>query len=737
MNFVDILGCILYIILQTILIVSVVKVCALFVEGKFAISFITCIVWMSLNSFMGAIIYIIFGTGFNLMHILVALALYDTLLLAFDKKIKKMTWVKVKIFNDKKINIVFCVGTVLFFLVLIMSTNGTFMPIFGNVDEIVHYEFINGLNQKMWFEPQEVDVITRNMRLYDYCIAERASYTFGYHYIIASLSKLTFIDSIYLIHIVKCLIMAIALNIFLLLLKNVSNKKRMFCIIIYYVFIIGSVKYWYLYFSSGFSAQLFSIFYLFVSYILIKEFNDTMKSNVFIQVIEALLIWSTLNAYVLSGVILVSWYCLNNICKKRYRKLIGMGCAVGVFCLTPSIRNQILYFLFKIGNVDEAISASYASEKFITKAMLVVFVISIIIEIIDMIINKYIDVDISLVSAIAFVLLYLFGDRTSYVFYKLFITIFIIVITNMLFKTIKVLEIIKKKKLQYVVSFLSGIALIFICFKTNIVLYDDSISNKLANADVMIEQELYQCTDAIEELLDDGNRLEYIGVNGVATWYHGRINLGELTLSTYAYGGNRIIFTSEGAANYSRTLKGLTKIVETENVLGVVVVTNKSNKGMINKTFEKLVDERKTVYENDKYVVEKITFKDNYFISEITAEEIVEKYQDNCNVINVPNYGMSFLPSEVGYKNIIKLDVSEDNIKGLDISGRCIHNSDFQINIIDSNDEIHVINLTQFENSIDVDLSEYDVKEIELEVTAKNVASGIIISNILVYGYDE
>lgn len=145
---------------------------------------------------------------------------------------------------------------ILFLVLLIASVRNGFMPMWGNVDMANHTNMINAFHAKLmqgWtadapFIVQASAAMREGIYNWGYC--------FGYNFLTALISRLTFIPTIYLINITTCFNMALWLSAPLLLTEW---KKARIWAILYWVWIAFSTSEWYGAVDRGWLTSIYSI----------------------------------------------------------------------------------------------------------------------------------------------------------------------------------------------------------------------------------------------------------------------------------------------------------------------------------------------------------------------------------------------------------------------------------------------------------------------------------------------
>ena len=101
-------------------------------------------------------------------------------------------------------------------------------------------------------------------------------------------------------------------------------------------------------------------------------------------------------------------------------------------------------------------------------------------------------------------------------------------------------------------------------------------------------------------------------------------------------------------------------------------------------------------------------------------------------------YGRCIIPEQIDTEYTLNINVQDINhVDVLEISGRSIHNSEMKCIVTDIDEKIYTIDIDSFEYLTGVDLSEYDIKELQLSVTAHAFEDGIIVNRISLYNCEN
>lgn len=611
MEIVDILINIIFFAVQFFLLICCYCLVNKYLVSKFSRFVVTIVVWLVINNFTGAALFSVFKQNIGIIYIIVVMFIESVGLFLYIKNISKKEIYKYLFWNDaESITIFSIIALCMFVFFFFVLTRCTFMPIYGNVDEIVHYDCVNTILQKMWINPSKVDylsVATQN----DYCnINERASYIWGYHYVVAIISKLVYIDTIYITHFVRSLMMTLMLSFPVLILGKTKNK--VFAYIFYFAILIGTIPCWFLFLTSGYTAQMYSIVFIEISIILFSELKIfSERTYPAINIFCASLIWATLNGYLLTGLVLLIYYIFNCLLSERWKNLISVFVAIVPIMLYPSMRTQISAFFTKGEHRDEALTAPYAGVKCLNWYIIILFIlIAVLYVIIKMYVEKQRTVGISAVTAVILLVFWIFGNREGYIIYKCFFSMYLFVILDFI-----ILVDLASTRINciYIRKMLTGligvITIIYLIYGCRIIDYKN-IRNAFDTDEPMLTAELYDCVKFISKDISllEGS-FDCVGVSGPQIWCSECIYLGKGPISSLATSEeNTIIFTDRNAATLNRVFDGLDVAFEKKLKIKFIVLIVDKVYADYNRTllYNSIVKTEQDVYENERYVIKKL-----------------------------------------------------------------------------------------------------------------------------------
>lgn len=219
---------------------------------------LTWVFWQVLNTLAALTTWFIFQANFSLLlfYVLFIVFCVPFVLWAFLGKRREGAAVSAKeppTANEKT----FLLSFGILFLILFLSTaRHGFMPQWGNVDMANQFNAINSFHANMlpdWtyaypYVIQAGSVLQTAPGMW--------GYIFGYNFLTALLSRLTFVETIYMLNITTCFNMALWLSAPLLL---VEWKKARVWTVLYWVWLLLSVNNWYSAVDRGWLTSIYSL----------------------------------------------------------------------------------------------------------------------------------------------------------------------------------------------------------------------------------------------------------------------------------------------------------------------------------------------------------------------------------------------------------------------------------------------------------------------------------------------
>lgn len=726
--------------------------------SAFILSFIT---WLSLNSFLGLTVSFIWQKEFNLFHFLIV---YATFLFIFSiiflKKIKNLNEQPSKLLINRGSRNIFLISSLILFLILFFSTNNN-MPIYGNVDDSAHYEMSLMMYERIFFTIKEANIFSKAIYT-DMAIPfnnTRYSYIFGYHYISAILSKITFIEIIYIHHILRCLFMTFIITIPVLFLQA-KDKIKFKDTIFYFVMLLFTIPKWYFFISHGFTAQLYSVLLLFIYILYDKIFCSHVKNKYMDYFVMPFIVFSVLNAYILTGALLLFYIIIKCILVKDFKKLfINLLFSSYILYILP-IRNQISYFLFGKGNIDEAIVAG-TSVGAPNIVLIIIFAAVLLFNIFEIYKRKKSDnsikLNFSIIYIICILLVYFFYDKSGYIMLKIIITAFPLIIydfsnmLNKLFKKIllKFSHITHKKKdsikFPLILSFI-GLELVlsfYICNIKDFESFKSFVPDNFASiiqAEPAISKDTYEAVKYINQNYDiKDSGFEYINLSGPEIIYGYILNRNFPYSSNIYDNVNRVRFMSKSAANYNRAIKGIIKgLSNDKKVKKLFFIVNKEETPPFNTDFvtgfanlyPSIINNYNLIYTYGKTEVWLCEIEDNLFYYNIESSSIV----DNKNFImkDFPLYHKSALPIDEAEKTLT-LDLNNSiNNSSILIYGRLINNAAIKLNLYNNNNIVYEKEVEKFEDITCINIDKLSFDKIDLVISRGNISDSVIIQDIAI-----
>lgn len=699
--------------------------------GKIISTLISIMLLLNLNSIVGITSYYIKGEDFNIIHINIIFMIYNLLLYILLRKNKffnsRINSVNKVTKSEKYFLIIFsCI-----FAILFLSTQCSFMPIWGNVDEANHYYFINTFHQRLFINSKFNDIFValnpKNSQLYAMEIF-RYSYLFGYHFICAIISKITFIDTIYILHFSLCIIMASYLAAPILLC---GNRKKI--IILYIILLVLGSDKWYSMIATGYDAQLYAIMLCMVLLVFIAEVLRLEEENKFVwYFIIPINVLGVLNAYSLVGGILISWLILILIIKRKF-KALGINIIYLLFLIPiPAISNQIKNLFFSENVVlDEALTVKYNEVPII----IIIISIYIIFAITNYIIRNKIKDNYKecfyLVTMVWIIITYFILGKDNYTSYKTYIMSFPIILLACIESSY--LYITNKRFRQEGIFILVSIVLVL----TNILSLNITNLKNIVNAKPMIEKGEYSCIKYLINNYEDDTNVEYINTDGPTNFLMYSL-VRKYSITSQIEEESRNMFFKD-TRNYSDLYNYISddiKGFELENGKVFLTLSNKNNKRnyISNKKYEYLIENNEVLYSKDDWQVKKYTLNTNIDQQNIGLQEWDNITDSEKTAIEDIHMYEKCLVSKAGNQEII-LDkyinsITDKNIY-MKIDGRCINGADVKIQLLNYDNIVAEEDLPEFQHVYNLEFKDIsNINRIKVIFNPKDIYDSVLIQKI-------
>ena len=712
----------------------------------------------AINSFLGLTVSYIWPNGtFNLKQILIVYFLF-TIIASFlyffqiHKAIYPIT------ITDNRTNFYFFISVSAVLFLLLFFSSGPYMPIWGNVDEAAHVEMCHMMHERIFFSIENANISSRFM--YSGTVVPfdnvRNSYIFGYHYIVALMAKITGIELIYITKFQRCLLLSLFVSLPLLLIK--SNKKSvlphiLYCFVIYFTFSL-----WYALISYGFSAQLYSLV-LMTIYIVIDEKTSTQTNNPYLEFLfKPLILFAAFNAYILTGILLLAYVSIRFIALKKYRRLLVSFLYCAYMLYMPPIRNQLIYFIFGEGQIDEAIIAG-CSWGAPSKAFIGICLGLFIYDIYQFLKNKSLP-DMGTIAVVAILGIYFFYDSDGYIMFKTIVTSIPILALKYINITSSVSNIIlcgyeESTFRRFMPNFLLVLwTVLAIPAAQKICKYEDysfltSNGSRLSNAECSISHDFYSAIKYKSKYLDDQTSgYEYINFSGPELT-HGYISNGKWFNSRIVTIGSSARFAQKKAANYDRAAQGILEQIKNNADLKRLYFiinhdSNSDNSVQATDFNEEFCEKYPEFIESTAFVnkigdieIYECLIKDNLICSRVSSDEIARNSGGKIYINAAARYSNAAMPAsadEIIYEQ--KLDRAYQNAS-VYISGRSIHDSKIALRLYYKDCFLTEQPVEHFQGQIKISVDDiFTFDRMELVLKRGKISDAITLHNISVLGED-
>ena len=313
---------------------------------------LTWVFWQVLNTLAALTTWFAFHEEFSLLlfYVLFIVFCIPFALWAFWGKQREGAGVSAKeppTANEKTFLISFGV----LFLVLFLSTaRHGFMPQWGNVDMGNQFNAINAFHAKMLpnWEYAYPHVIQAASALRS--ATNMWGYAFGYNFLVALISRLTFVETIYMLNITSCFNMALWLSAPLLL---VEWKKPRVWTALYWLWLLLSVSEWYSAVDRGWLTSIYSLGQCVIVLACIFYMNrQVVQNRTLFYVSIGIGSFMVANAHPYNypifflSVLLMALFSGERKFGKRIRRAVLYG-AISVLSLVPLVMENAFWWEFK------------------------------------------------------------------------------------------------------------------------------------------------------------------------------------------------------------------------------------------------------------------------------------------------------------------------------------------------------------------------------------------------------
>lgn len=605
------------------------------------------------------------------------------------------------------------------FSLLLLSTGREFLPIWGNTDDIHHFEMVSLFYNELALENP---LPYRGLGNLSDKI-EQFSYLWAYHYN-CSLFAYVFRTNIFFAgHILRCFAVALMVACPITMLR----KGKVSVFIAYFLLLCFNYNMWYSYLGSGYTPNIFSLMVCFnVIGILCNVKNEKM-SNMEKRVLLPGIVVIGMASFLISGVFLLLFVCYYYYRKKEL-KSIGWVAAWNLLLIPqPSVWKQLVYFASGAGEANPAI----VNSKWMSAEPPVIWLLFAGISIGAFLFYEIKDggnihwefllASITVVIGVLYML-----DRQSYMIHKV-ILMAVLPLILFIIDTFGKLCAKANNKIIYTGAFciISAVALWGLnkADITNVVMKPFPIWD----AKRQITKDGMNCFDYLantDEYVDYG--MEYLGADG-PTAYMGDIILGRRPYS-YIKEDNKWRFTGNfSAQNFIDAVmrKG------TKKGGGYIIALKDMEKLQDNEFLEKykfLFEKYEKLFSSGNQEVWEYIVDDKWSISSYDTEHL--SAVDDIEKKLLPGYGESVIMKEKEKETLLKME-GMHNLSFINFTGRVINGSQFVVRGIKEGEIVYEKQLEEFDGSYLLMLDDtLDVDEIVFSVISKVYSDSVIINSI-------
>ena len=387
----------------------------------------------------------------------------------------------------------------LFFL-LFFSTGKELLPIWGNVDDIVHFEivssFYNSLNVENPLAYLGINSFEQRI--------EEFSYIWGYHYNCAAVSYALHIDVWHVMHFFRCFYTAMTVACPLLIMKDKNILPRIACIVL----LLFNWNSWYAFLNSGYSPNIFALFFCFLSMGILSNLKEGSDSELGIKVLLPLSGLTALIAYLPVGIFFIlfiaGYYCYRGKRKDCFRLLV----AGAVVLPQPAIWKQITGML-QVG--ETTVAALQDSNWMKTPPSVMWAVIALITVSLAIYKKRFWDLWLCLILTVISVCLAV--SPTSYMLHKMLMQARLLLIPYLCDIAAAAVDRLSKRRAK--VAAFSALWIICVLLLNQVgVLKLERTMFPVTDARRQITAGELSCMEYVLKTLEDEDEVEYLGWDG-------------------------------------------------------------------------------------------------------------------------------------------------------------------------------------------------------------------------------
>ena len=632
--------------------------------------------------------------------------------------------------NHPNLYIFFSVFFIIFLLLLI-STNMEFLPIYGNVDDIHHFQINTLIFNELSVEnplPYKGNPLPLSYKGWNPLQEkfEIFSYLWGYHYNCALISYLFHIDILHVTHILRCLSAATVVSMPLLMIRSQSSWS-----IILYIFLsCFNYNSWYGFLTSGYSPNFFSLMICWTIISILCNTDRYVLSKLETRLILPLAAFLGLASYLATGILLLLFIIYYYYCKKALKSIGWIFIWCTLLLPQPAISSQIKLIFQKTENINPAI----ADHAWMSSQPSALWMVLASIGIIAMVYrwksnHKQVRWEFLLFSVSIFVLFfYVFAGR-SYAMHK-FLLIETLLLTAFLCEYIvKVGKFSGNLCIRRILVYTLSGCIIFFLHQKHV--FNLTLSPFPCNeVKAEITQAGLDCFDYILSLnMKENYYVEYLGTNGPGTM------LGAVMLSKLPYS-----YTNSYHISGTYTAQKFVNTVLSRQCNGERIIVWLDNNGLPDKEilerYAFLFSDMKKLYQSENHEVLRLDTDSRWIIYPYDIDYLTQNHEVEYK--KIPRYGESVIMKDKNKQTTISLNMeSIQKISFIHIGGRVLSGSELIIRGVCDGNTVYEEKLEMFDgNYLFMPDNGIICDKIELLATAKT-SDAIIINNIYMGGMSK
>ena len=682
--------------------------------------FITVLVFFSINTFSCIIGFYLSG---NQMNRWVILGTCFAVLAVLMFILNRYRFSPIVINKHPNLYISFSVFLIFFFLLLI-STNMEFLPVWGNVDEVHHFQMsvlmYNALSIENPLPYKGLEPLRDKFEIF--------SYLWGYHYNCALIAYIFHIDILHVAHILRSLSEAVVVAMPLLMIKN----KSRWTIILYILLACFNYNSWYGFLNSGYSPNLFSMMICWIIICILCNTKNDVINSLEARMILPLAVIMGLASYLTTGIFLLLFIIYYYYCKNSLKRAgwILMWCILLI--PQPAIWRQVELAFSGTGEINPAIADNvWMSEKPPVLWLLIATVVIILFLYQWLADRRQVKWEFLFFSVSVFVVFLYFFCGRSYIMYKVLIVNAILFVIYLCDYIVKAGEKIGNLWRRRIAICILSVCMVFLLHKGHIfnIVFPPFPLNEVR---LEITKEGMDCLDYILNLdLEENCMVEYLGTDGTGAMF-GNVILNKVPYSYEKVGGGS--FHVKGTYTARKYVEAVLKGKCKEEKIIVWLDNDGLPDRNILECYAFLFHDVKELYKSGDCEVWEYNVDNEWKIWEYDIKYLKQSEGVECR--NIHRYGESVVMAEKGKQTTIRFKVDDNkDIYFIDIGGRALNDSELIVRGVKEGKVVYEEKLEEFEGSCLHMLSgKVACDEIQLLATSIPFSDSVIINNIYIGG---